>query len=315
VGDDEVGVQALVQAHGIGDVRANLTVFGVRDLRGSEADRETYGSMLQNCVRFGANVAVINVRDDAWARFEATPKHNRSIALWWSDDQVGQLITLLGWLCRRHADWRDASIVVHVPHSDDPDELDRVASLLEAARIEADVVPVDPTPASFTAALSAATLALAPLRVRHGNALGPFDTPLGMLVESLPLAVMILATEVLALDADPDESQLAELARARDQAGEAVKWVAELDLEAARLLVEAESVRRRAETADADDDQAALERAAEEAEAAAAAAYRTFVDARTRSARLDAKVEELDAGGGVSETDPDIWRSSTRDPG
>ena len=315
VGDDEVGVQTLVQAHGIGEVRANLTVFGVRDLRGSEADRQTYGSMLQNCVRFGANVAVINVRDDAWERFLATPTHERSIALWWSDDQVGQLITLLGWLCRRHGDWRDASIVVHVPFSDDPGELDRVASLLEAARIEASVVPVDPTPASFTAALSAATLALAPLRVRRGNALGPFDTPLGMLVESLPLAVMILATEVLELDAEPDESQLAELARAKDQAAEAAKWVAELDLEAARLLVDAESARRRAETVEPGDDQEELERAVHAAELAAAEAYRRFVDARTRSARLEARVEELDAGGRVIETDPDIWRSSTNESG
>ncbi len=122
VADDEVGVQTLVQAHGIGDVRANLTVFGVRDLRGDEADRQTYGSMLQNCVRFGTNVAVINVRDDAWERFTTTPREKRSIALWWSDDQVGQLITLLGWLCQRHRDWDGSSIVVYVPASDDLNE-------------------------------------------------------------------------------------------------------------------------------------------------------------------------------------------------
>ncbi len=312
VGDDEVGVQTLVQAHGIGNVRANLTVFGVRNLRGSEADRQAYGSMLQNCVRFGTNVAVINVRDDAWEVFVATPKAKRSIALWWSDDQVGQLITLLGWLCRRHDEWNEASIVVYVPASDDPEETSRVARLLEDARIDAEVVAVDPTPAAFASALGGATLALAPLRVRHGNAIGPFETPLGMLMESLPLAVMILATETLDLDAEPDEGQLAELARAADRAKESAKWVAELDREAARLLVEAEALRLRLD----DDDLEPPVRAEqthrlEEIEAAAAKAYRKYVDARARSAALEAKVADLESAGVAGLADPDIWRSSS----
>lgn len=311
VSDDEVGVQALVQAHGIGNVRPNLTVFGVRDLRGTEEDRRTYGSMLQNCIRFGTNVAVLNVRDDAWERFESTPKQRRSIALWWSDDQVGQLITLLGWLCRRHPDWCDAAIVVYVPHTDDPDELARVTELLEAARIRAEVVPVRPTPAAFTTALSGATLALAPLRVRRGNAIGPFETPLGMLVESLPLAVMILATESLSLDAEHDDPHLAEVARATEQAAQAAKWATELDAAAARLLVEAEALRMQLDGADGEvDDRTALEGRLAETEAAASAAYRRYVDARARSERLAAALAELDSGRGGTSADPDIWRSA-----
>ncbi|MDH5521516.1 MAG: hypothetical protein OEZ14_13410, partial [Acidimicrobiia bacterium] len=314
--DDEVGVQTLVQAHGIGDIRANLTVFGVRDLRGSEADRRTYGSMLQNCVRFGTNVAVINVRDDAWERFLATPRVERSIALWWSDDQVGQLITLLGWLCQRHRDWDGASILVYVPASDNPNETSRVAKLLEDARIKAEVVTVDGTPAAFSAALGGATLALAPLRVRRGNAIGPFETPLGMLVESLPLAVMILATEILDLDAEPDEGTIAELARAVDRAKASAKWVAELDQEASRLLVEAESVRLRLYGDDLEPGtRSELERRLTEVEAAAAKAYRKYVDARSRSAVLEARVAELESAGGAGRADPDIWRSSSHSGG
>ena len=108
---EEVGVavQALVQSHGLGDMRPNLTVVRCARICGAAtSDREKYGAMLQNCVRFGTNVAVVNVRDDAWERFESTPQRERTIALWWSDDQVGQLITLLGWLCTRHDDWADA---------------------------------------------------------------------------------------------------------------------------------------------------------------------------------------------------------------
>ncbi len=312
VGDDEVGVQTLVQAHGIGNVRANLTVFGMRDLRGTEIDRRTYGAMLQNCVRFRTNVAVINVRDDAWQRFEETPRAERSIALWWSDDQAGQLITLLGWLCQRHEDWEGASIIVYVPQDDDPQLTDRVTSLIHAARIEATITPVAGTPAAFTSALSGATIAFAPLRVRRGTALGPFDTPLGMLVESLPLAVLILATEVLDLDAEPDESQLAELARAKDQADEAAKWVAELDKESAELLVAAEAFRIRLENGDGEfTDRQAGEKELAELEAAAAKAYRKYVDARARYEALQATVAELDSSRSSTTADPDIWRSST----
>ena len=312
VADDEVGVQTLVQAHGLGNVRANLTVFGVHDLRGSEADRKAYGSMLQNCVRFGANVAVINVRDDAWEQFEATPKGERSIALWWSDDQVGQLITLLGWLCQRHTDWSDASIVVYVPAGQDESETARIAALLEDARIEAEVVAVDRSPAAFSSAMGGATLALAPLRVRRGQAIGPFETPLGMLAESLPLAVMILATESLELDAQPDETKLAELARATDRAREAAQWVSELDREAAHLLVEAEALRVQLDDDGLDPDRRSeLETRLEQVEADAAQAYRRYVDARARSAVLESKVEELESAGGTDLADPDIWRSSS----
>lgn len=312
VGDDEVGVQTLVQAHGIGNVRANLTVFGVRDLRGSEADRQAYGSMLQNCVRFGTNVAIVNIRDDAWEQFVVTPKADRSIALWWSGDQVGQLITLLGWLCQRHEEWCEASIVVYVPATDDPAETARIARLLEDARIEADVVTVDPTPAAFSAALGGATLALAPLRVRRGNAIGPFETPLGMLMESLPLAVMILATETLSLDAQPDETKLAELARVADRAKESARWVAELDQEAARLLVEEEALRLQLDDDGLEPDtRTELERRLADLEVAAVTAYRKYVDARARSAALEAKVAELESAGGAGLADPDIWRSSS----
>jgi len=302
VGDAEAGVQTLLQAHGIGRVRPNLTVFGVRDLRGSEIDRVAYGSMLQTCVRFGTNVAVVNVRSDAWKRFASTDPKKRSIALWWSDEQTGQLTTLLGWLCTRHPDWSHSTIVVYVPHDDDTDP-GRVEALLAAARITARVVPVDPTPAAFTTAMSSATMALAPLRIRRGAALGPFGTPLGMLVESLPLAVMTLVSEEVDLDAEPDESDQAELARLTDQVATTSRWVADLDREAARLLVAAEE--QRLESDDPDDP------AVQAADATAAAAYRTYVDARVRLEALQANVDSFGPTSTDSDPDPDVWLRST----
>lgn len=317
VNDADVGVQTLVQSHGLGNVRPNLTLFGVRDLRGTDSEQATYGQMLQSCVRFGANVAVLNVRDDAWERFEETPRSQRSIALWWSDDQVGQFITLLGWLCQRHEQWSGASIIVYVPRTDTPDGAGRVQAVLEAARIQAEVVEVDETQAAFTDALSGSTMALAPLRVRRGKAIGPFETPLGMLVESLPLAVMVLATESVDLDAEADDSSLAEFAKATDQAESAQKWVAELDEQAAILLVTAETKRQQLDNVVSANDTemiAELEVEVRDAEFAAAQAYRTYVDAKSRCRVLEHRAEELDPSRHSVTVDPMIWRSSTVKP-
>ncbi|MEQ8842482.1 MAG: hypothetical protein RIB98_15975 [Acidimicrobiales bacterium] len=318
VADTDAGVQALVQSHGLGPIRANLTVFGVGDLRGSEEDLQIYRSMLQNCARFGTNVAITNVRDDAWERFESTPPKSRSIALWWSDDQAGQLITLLGWLVQRHPDWGGASIVVHVPEvgDDSEAELARVAAVLEDGRIDATVRVVDRSPAALTNALGDATLALAPLRIRRGAAIGPFDTPLGMLVESLPLAVMILASEQIDLDAEADDDDLVALAELSEQAAAARRWAAELDATAAGLLVTAEALRLEVGAADQADGDARAEMEARlaEADAAASSAYRTYVDAKSRSAALDARVVELAPRGSGVEVDPEIWTSRARKP-
>jgi len=308
----EAGVQGLVQAHGLGSVRPNLALFGVRDLRGSNEDRDAYGRLLQTCARFGTNVAVVNVREDAWHRFERTAPAKRSIALWWSDDQAGQLITLLGWLCLRHASWSEASITVHVPATDDAEASAHVSAMLEEARIQAVVAEVEPSAAAFAGAMGEATLALAPLRVQRGVATGPFDAPLGMLVESLPLAVMVLATETLSLGAEPDEGGLAELAMLRDQLVEVRKWVDELDSDAASMLVRAEMLRIELDAVDLIDaeQRAELEERVHGAEQAATKAYRTYVDARARSTDLQSRIDAL-VGENHTEADPAIWRSSS----
>jgi amino acid transporter len=306
--DAEIGVQTLIQSHGLGRIRPNFTLFGVRDLRGTMEDRERYGLMLQNCVRFGTNVAVLNVREDAWERFESTPESEREIALWWSDDQVGQLITLLAWLCTRHPDWDGAKIVAYVPRGESGEDITRVSELLEAARIKAEVVAVDGNPAALTEALSGATLALAPLRVRRGSAIGPFETPLGMLVESLPLAVMVVATDEVDLNAEPDENDLAELARLSDQLDEQRRKMLVLDEEAARLLVTAEALRL--EVSDHPDDDV-LSATANEAQERATAAFRTYVDARVSCRSLEDEITALDPAGQQTDLAPDIWRSSS----
>ena len=136
-----------------------------------------------------------------------------------------------------------------------------------------------------------------------------------MLVESLPLAVMILATETIDLDAEADEGAHAEFAKAAERASAADKWVAELDAKAATLLVAAEAIRLELEVVDAGDDATAgaLRTRLDEAETEAARAYRLYVDAKSRSRQLERRAAELDPERLGHSLDPEIWRSSTDD--
>lgn len=309
--DPEVAVQTLMQTHGLGSIRPNLALFGVRDLRASPEDRRAYGQMIQNCIRFGANVAVLNVRSHAWEQYLTRPKERRTIALWWSDDRAGQLITLLAWMCTRHPDWEDAKITAYVPSSDVGEDTTHVEEILRAARISAKVVGVDESPAALTANLGRATLALAPLKVRRGVAMGPFDTPLGMLIESLPLAVMVLATDDVALDIEPDETSLAKLARVLDRLETAQQRANDLDAEAARLLVEDEQLRMELEANPNDPD---MQEAYDKLHVEANAAYRAYIDARVRSQTLSDRAAVLSGELADAEFDPNMWRSaSSRD--
>ena len=65
------------------------------------------------------------------------------------------------------------------------------------------------------------------------------------------------------------------------------------------------------EPAASDEQGRELRRKAVDAEQAAAAAYRTYVDAKSRSVALDAKASELDPGATGTSPEPDIWRSSS----
>lgn len=307
----EVGVQTLIQSHGLGTVSPNTAVFGVRDLRGTDEEQLAYGRMLQGCVRFGTNVAVIDVNSDSWRRFEDTPRKERTIALWWSDDQVGKFITLLGWLCQRHKEWSDASITVYVPQAADAAH---VSEVLEAGRIDAEVVEVEESAAAFAEAMAGATMAMAPLRVKRGKAIGPFETPLGMLLESLPLAVFALASEEVGIDAEADDGGYAEYAKAVEQAAAAKKWANELDNEAAVLMVKAETVRgelKELRDSDPEADVDSLEGFLNDTDAEARAAYRRYVDARSRCRVLEQRVDELDPDRQLYSADPSIWQSAS----
>ena len=214
----------------------------------------------------------------------------------------------MAWLCKRSDDWQQARVIAHVPTTEDPAEHDRVVALLAEARINAEVVDVEPTVATLVDSLGEATLVLAPLRVSQGRAMGPFGSPMGTLIESLPLAIMVLATEEIELTSQSD-NVLAELARATERADVQRERVAELDMTAARLLVAAEQAHIEADAATPVEIEQALAKE-KAAQLEARNAFRLYLDAKTRLDGLLRRIEALDPHHAEHDPHPSIWQSA-----
>ncbi len=314
--DLRAGVQAIVQAHGLGDVRANTVVFGRPDLSETgQEGRHRYGEILQECARFSTNVVIVHCDDDRWDGLGGTAPADRTISVWWSDDRAGQLMTLLAWLCTRNPEWAQATIEVVVPvgpeASLDPVE---VGTILRNARIRARVVGVDASAEAVRSTQAAATMAFVPLRVRRNEPLGPMETPIEQLGAGSPVTVFVLARDELTIDAEPDDGDLARHAQAVEDAAEAWRRAEELDEEAARLLVQAELVRLEVE-APTNGSSLSHRRRVEEAERVeveAAKAYRRYVELRSRAEERQAQADALDPGVDVELIDPAAWEPGNR---
>ncbi|MEM7274083.1 MAG: amino acid permease [Actinomycetota bacterium] len=311
--DLRAGVQAIIQSHGLGDVRPNTVVFGRPDLGASnEQGRHRYGEILQECARFSTNVVIVHCDDDRWGQLNKTPSAERTISVWWSDDRAGQLMTLLAWLCTRDPAWAQATIEVVVPVGPestlDPAE---VRTVLDNARIGARVVRVEAGPEAVQRAHADATLAFVPLRVRRNEPLGPMETPIEQLGSSASVTVFVLASNALTIDAEPDDGDLARHAEAVEEAAEAWRRADELDEEAARLLVKAELLRMEVEGSTVNGEPTPARRRqveeAEQVEIEAAKAYRRYVELRSRAQERQAQADALDPGVDVELIDPAAW--------
>ena len=293
--DLESGVSAMLQAHGIGALRTNLALFSWYDAPDPDQTHGIeYERMVVTGVRFGCNVGVLHAADADWVDSRREAGAALTIGVWWTDDRSGQLLTMLGWMCTRSPAWSNAKIQVWVAEdADGEDGSDRVAQLLDDARIPARVMDGQAAD-RFVDSMEGVDLVLAPLRVRKGKSLGPNDVPLADLVSVLPMSVFVHAAVEVQLDVQPDESEATALAEARDRATEANARAEELDQTASGLMVAAEMLRM---ANDESDDRVVA------AAAAATKAHRKYLDARTRADEAGRLVAEIDPEGVEASSD------------
>jgi hypothetical protein len=244
------GAQTLMQSFGIGPIRANTVLLNwleqLPDAEDSPGERR-YGRYLRAAIRLGCNVVILDAKDDEWAAIEALSSEDRTVDVWWWGNATSRLMLLLAYLMTRTEDWGEAKIRVLAPASKKDSErvLEGLRQTLEEVRITAEPEVVTEIGADGVVERSAnAALVFLPLRLRGDQPTDPFGGRLEDLFSRLPVVASVLAAEDIALDVEPEEGKVAEVAAVLDAAADAEKEAQAAEKEAANAAQVADEKRR-----------------------------------------------------------------------
>jgi hypothetical protein len=308
VADDlHQGIHSLVQAYGIGPVRANtilLNWFEQLHKGGSEDKEISYGRNLRTAFRLGRNVIVLDAKQDGWKDLMAAPADQRRIDIWWWGDATSNLMLLLAYLLTRNKAWENAKIRVLAACFSTESEapVADLGKILEEDRIEAEPeIVINPKVDTIAAYSSDASLVFLPFRFRGNQPCDPFGQGPEELLSRLSNVAMVLAAEDIELDAEPEEGKAGEIAAALDTLADTEKQAGHAEKDAAKAAQAAEKAKEKLKqleevppTSPADKTEAAdIKASVEDAERAAKKAQRRSAEAKAKAEAAAQELEEL----------------------
>ncbi len=294
----QIGIQTLIQAFGIGPLRANTIILNwfeqfPRGILG--LSEPSYGRNLWAAFRLGCNIIVLDAKENEWAALEAMPPEERRIDVWWSDDATSRLMLLLAYLMTRNDEWSEARIRLLAVscETETEQQTQELRKILEEVRIEAEPEVVKNPDTELIVEYSAhAALVFLPIRL-VGNRLKIsvcHDDGLEELLPRLPTVALVLAAEDIELDAEPEDGKAGEIAETLDALEDAQKKAREMKKEADESAQEAEKKWKELQDAIASGaDKEMLTKLKEKATKAKAQAS----DAAKRAAKARAKEEDV----------------------
>jgi len=216
------GIQTLVQAYGIGPLKVNTILLnwfeqepttrrGIREI--------LYGRRIKTAFRLGCNIIVLKTNEEEWEKLISVHATERRIDVWWLDDASSNLMLLLAYLTTRNKDWQMAKIRVLAPSVDHPTEeaMADFRQKLENVRIEAEPEIVFNAKMSNVVAYSKdASLVFLPFRLKGNQPVDPFDNPVEQILSGLPITALVLSSEDIELEAEPENGKAGEIAAAQD---------------------------------------------------------------------------------------------------
>ncbi len=296
--DIHQAVQTLVQAFGIGPIRANTILVNWIEKHPGHAGRYfefIFGRNLRTAYRFGCNIVLLDAKPDKWESLNAVPSGERRIDVWWQGDATGRLMLLLAYLLTRSSEWDDSKIRLIAAGADDDKQkaVEDLEKLLDEVRIEAEVQIVEESDADSIAEESAAaTLVFIPFRIRNNRPLDPFGGSLDETLFTLPVAAMVMAAEDIDLDAEPEEGKAAEVALALDTLSDAEKRVQHAEQEFEKMARSAKSIKERLKKMLADPTIRSDEEMMKDLMKHVTAAEERLIKAQRRFAREKAKADD-----------------------
>jgi len=256
VSDFDSGLRTLLQSFGIGPLKANLILLNWLEHKPVQVQEEatrTFTRHLWTAFHEHCSLLVFDGDEARWSQLEQVPSERRRIDIWWWGDASSRLMLLLGYLMLRTPMWEGARlrILIARPGEEDTATQEDVRAYLEQSRIDAEAVLIDHADPGARERYSLdASLVLLPFRLDRNRPVDAYGQPLETALEPLPLALAVLAAEDIDLDAEPEEGEAADTARALDLFVDACR-LAQLT---ARDLQEAETTLAQAEVDSAEAD-------------------------------------------------------------
>ncbi len=259
----EVGFPVLLQAAGLGPIRANTILLNWYDQDKGEKGIEglkSYGKFLRGSVRFGCNVVVLATGSDTFKKLSLDSSARTRIDVWWRDDATSKLNLMLAYLMTRTPEWSGAEIrVLAAVHSAqvEQDRITQINEMLSDVRIDAEVEVVETISNEIIIQFSSkSSLVFAPFRLKDDGPIGIDETSLDDLVNKIPVLAMVLAAQDIELTSEPDEGKHGEIASAMDKVAKAESRVKHSEKEFEKCTVTYEKAKDdliKAEAANSDE--------------------------------------------------------------
>ena len=306
----EIGLQTVIQAYGIGSLKANtilLNWLGRSPTKILGLDDREFGRNLRAAHHYGCNIVILDVKVDKWNALEEPDGQDRCIDVWWWGDVTSRLMLLFAYLMTRNEKWSDAKIrlLAVADGNEDGQTIAGLEEMLEEVRIEANPELVKDVDADTLAEYSAdSSLAFLPFRIRDNQVLDPFGNSMENTLFLLPVTAMVLAAEDVELDAEPEEGRAGEMAETLDALEDARKLAQAAEKEAAEAAEAAEKAREKVEAMTTDpegvdeESKAKAEKTAEEADKQATKMTRKAAKA---AAKAEIAAREAEASGALQE--------------
>jgi len=302
--DLTMGVYSLVQAFGVGPLKANTILLNWVEQTPSEdlEERESrFGRNLRIAYSLERNIVILCAKLNAWETLKDVPPEGRRIDVWWWGDATSQLMLLFAYLMTRCKEWEDVKIRLLAVHESPESDgtLEDILNMLNDIRIDAvPEVVIQPNAETITSYSGDASLVFLPFRFRGNQIKDPFGGSFEDLFPNLPVVVLALAGEDIDLDAEPEQGKASEMAAAADAAIDSRKIALEDEKAAEKASDEAgKKLRKMEEAASSETDPENLKELKAEADAAGRQSLQATKKAAETSARAEDAAREAEVSG------------------
>ena len=210
--DLRIGAITLLQAWGVGPIRANTVLLNWYDSRDPQANRPNlarwYARLLQQAARLDQHVVVLDAEESEWEALEGIGASQRRIDVWWFESDSSRLALLFAYLMTRSDEWDEATIrlLAPAPAGSAGKVEANLRRRLDELRIDADVHVVDPEEGNAMYSESAdASFVLLPLRLEGMSTLLPTGGSVDELFPTLPVVAMVAASGDVELSDEEEE--------------------------------------------------------------------------------------------------------------